>query len=68
MSILMVRCPNTGQEIATGVETDARGFRQLPSVLTYSRCPSCGLEHPWWRREAWLRDDESVFFQADTAA
>ena len=68
MSILMIRCPNTGQEISTGMETDARSFRQLPNVLTHSRCPACGLEHPWWKREAWLEDDDSVFVPADTAA
>ena len=68
VSILMVRCPNTGQEIATGFEADARSFRQLPSVLAHSRCPACGLEHPWWKREAWLEDDDSTFVPADTAA
>jgi len=64
----MIRCPNTGQEISTGVETDPQGFGQLPNILTYSRCPACGLEHPWWKREAWLEDDDSVFVPADTAA
>jgi hypothetical protein len=64
----MVRCPNTGEEIATGIEADAQSFGQLPSVLAYSRCPACGLEHPWWKREAWLEDDDGMIVPTETAA
>ncbi len=65
MSVIMILCPNTGQEISTGFEADARSFRRLPKMLTYSRCPACGLEHPWWKAEAWLEDGDAVF---ETAA
>jgi hypothetical protein len=64
VSVIMVKCPNTGRELSTGIETDRTGFDRLPSLLTYSRCPLCRLEHGWWKHEAWLADGE----RADTAA
>ncbi len=68
MSIIMIRCPNTGQEISTGFEADIPTFRGLPKLLAYSRCPACGLEHPWWKAEAWLEDEDSGFIPTETAA
>ena len=44
-SILMVRCPNTGHELSTGIEMDAGTFVQLPE---------CGHDHILSTREAWL--------------
>jgi hypothetical protein len=52
MGRVTITCPNTGQEISTGIETDAATFENLPDVLTRTRCPACGLEHSWWKREA----------------
>src|SRR5947207_4406149 len=60
MSTLMIACPKTGQPISTGIETDGRSFDQLPDVLSRSRCPTCGSEHVWWTREAWLSDRPKV--------
>ncbi len=37
----MIRCPTTGNPIPTGIETE----------------PYCGLDHSWWKREAWLEDE-----------
>jgi hypothetical protein len=54
MASLMIMCPNTGQPISTGIETDEYSLRQIADVLTRTRCPVCGLEHAWWKREAWL--------------
>jgi hypothetical protein len=54
MSLLMVRCPRTGQEVWTGIETDPDSFRKIPDDLFYTWCPHCGLDHAWWRDEAWL--------------
>ena len=56
MSLLMVRCPRTGQEVWTGIETDPDSFRKIPDDLFYTWCPHCGLDHAWWRDEAWLVD------------
>ncbi len=44
----MVRCPSTGREISTGIETD--GIDRLPKVGTRMWCPLCGEEHFWTSR------------------
>ena len=56
MGSLMIMCPNTGQPISTGIETDEYSLDQVPDVLARTRCPLCGLDHSWWKREAWLAD------------
>ncbi len=56
MGAIMIKCPNTGQAIATGIETDPNSFEQIPDVLGRARCPLCGLEHSWWKREAWISE------------
>ena len=68
MGVIMVKCPNTGRELSTGIETDEAGFARLPRLLTYSLCPLCRLEHAWWKREAWLADGETSEAIIDTAA
>jgi len=47
MGVLMIRCPNTTQEISTGSEIDAESFATLPDKLVVSQCPCplCGFEH-----------------------
>jgi hypothetical protein len=53
---LMIMCPNTGQPISTGIETDEYSLKQIADVPTRTRCPLCGLDHTWWKREAWLAE------------
>ena len=67
MSVIMVKCPNTGRALSTGIETDRVGFDRLPNLLTYSLCPLCRLEHGWWKREAWLEEFDASE-ATDTAA
>jgi hypothetical protein len=52
MGVLMITCPHTAREFATGIQLDRRTFECLPDVLAHSRCPHCGLQHNWWKREA----------------
>jgi hypothetical protein len=52
MGRVTITCPNTGQEISTGIEIDAVAFENLPDVVSRVRCTACGLEHVWWKREA----------------
>jgi hypothetical protein len=54
MSFVMVRCPNTGRELSTGIEIDAATFEKLPDIRSPMKCPACGLDHIWSTREAWL--------------
>jgi hypothetical protein len=57
MGVVMITCPNTGRAVPTGIETDQRGFDELPDALSKSKCPHCGAVHVWWTREAWLAAD-----------
>jgi hypothetical protein len=59
MSMLMIRCPQTGQAVSTGIETDPDSFKRIPDVVAWAHCPHCGLEHAWWHDEAWLADGSS---------
>jgi hypothetical protein len=52
--VLVVKCPTTGKEFSTGIQTDADSFALLPQELTRSRCPHCNLEHTWWTKDAKL--------------
>jgi hypothetical protein len=54
MGALMITCPTTGQPISTGIETDEYSLRQIDDVPARTHCPFCGLDHIWWKREAWL--------------
>lgn len=54
VSVVMVRCPNTGHELSTGVEMDKATFQQLCDIRSQMKCPICGLDHIWSTREAWL--------------
>lgn len=56
MSILMIRCPQTGQHIPTGIETDDQSFQNMPDVIVYTSCPHCWVDHAWWPDEAWLAE------------
>ena len=56
MGVLLLRCPHTGRDLATGIQTDAETFSRMPQVLTQTRCPHCGSVHFWLPREAKFAD------------
>lgn len=56
MSMIMIRCPETGSEISTGIECEDDDFKKLPFIITQISCPSCGCEHSWSKSDAWLND------------
>jgi hypothetical protein len=60
MAVLLIKCPHTDRPISTGIEVDAETFAKLPDILSYMKCPECGLEHAWWTREAWLENRVEV--------
>jgi endogenous inhibitor of DNA gyrase (YacG/DUF329 family) len=54
MDVLLVKCPVTGKEFSTGIETDSRSLDLIPDTLAQSHCPYCGTRHWWSKREARL--------------
>jgi hypothetical protein len=54
MGTLMVKCPDTGRDIATGLVVDRRRFSSTPVFFGRVFCPLCRTEHEWFAREAWV--------------
>ena len=41
LNVVMVKCPNTGRELSTGIEMDAATFKRLPDIRSQLMCPIC---------------------------
>jgi endogenous inhibitor of DNA gyrase (YacG/DUF329 family) len=54
MSSVMIRCPNTGRPVSTGIEVEPTEFCKLPKVAARMHCPACGEDHGWTTSSAWL--------------
>ena len=54
MGMVMVKCPQTGQAIPTGIETDRESFRRSAVFFSRTRCPICRADHAWFAPEAWV--------------
>lgn len=52
MGTIILRCPKTGLEYASGIEIDDASFLRLPDIKMKSRCPHCGADHIWSLRDA----------------
>ena len=47
-------CPNTGQDIDVGIESELETLLRIRSERIRARCPVCGERHEWRVREARL--------------
>ena len=54
MGVVMIRCPQTGREIPTGIVTDRESFKATPVFFARVRCPVCRAEHEWFAKDAWV--------------
>jgi hypothetical protein len=45
--MVMIRCPATGRQAFTGIETNATSVNLIPPINTRLTCPSCGDTHVW---------------------
>jgi hypothetical protein len=59
MGMVMVKCPQTGHAIPTGIKTDRESFARSAVFFSRTRCPICHAEHAWFAREAWV-DEPSI--------
>jgi hypothetical protein len=57
VGVIVIRCPNTGREVSTGLESDARTYQRIPVFFSRTYCPTCRTNHEWFARDAWVRDD-----------
>ena len=68
MSVIMTRCPVTGRAVSTGIDTASVIVDSLPDVAVRMRCPACGNEHIWRKRDTWLAHNVVPEAATDTAA
>jgi hypothetical protein len=54
MGMVMVKCPQTGRAISTGITADRDSFRRSPVFFARTRCPICHADHAWFAPEAWV--------------
>jgi hypothetical protein len=59
MGTVMVKCPDTGRDISTGIVADRASFNATPVFFARVYCPLCQVEHEWFAKEAWVCDSES---------
>lgn len=54
MERLYFVCPNTGQDIDVGIDSELDTLLRIRSNHVLARCPACGERHDWQVREAKL--------------
>ena len=58
MGTVMVKCPQTGHDISTGIVADRASFNATPVFFARVDRPVCRIEHEWFAKEAWVRESE----------
>jgi len=56
MGMVMVKCPETGRAISTGMKTDRESFQRSTVFFGRTHCPICHTDHAWFAREAWVHE------------
>ena len=51
---VMIRCPVTGDSIATGLMTDSKCWDARPIGLNRAFCPACKQSHAWNKKDGFL--------------
>jgi hypothetical protein len=64
MGAIMIRCPQTGREIQTGIEMETAEFRRAPVFFSRVQCPVCNGLHEWFAKDAWVCDSEEAMASA----
>jgi hypothetical protein len=59
MGMVMIKCPQTGLAIPTGIKTDRESFGRRAVFFSRTRCMICHADHAWFAREAWV-DEPSI--------
>ncbi len=58
MGEVMIKCPETGEDVPTGYSVAKRLF-QLNEMSSnrLEACPACGQTHIWEKEDAWVDED-----------
>ena len=57
---MLIKCPVTGREFSTGIETDKQSLELIPDTVAQSLCPHCGNDHALVKFDALLSEDGST--------
>jgi len=68
MGAVMIKCPDTGRDIPTGLVADSKSFRATPVFFSRAYCPICRTYHEWFAQQAWVCDSEPTAAQDKAAA
>lgn len=55
MPEVLIRCPQTGKDVPTGLILDAEVFQNADLHDKEAHCPHCGRQHHWGKDDAYLR-------------
>jgi endogenous inhibitor of DNA gyrase (YacG/DUF329 family) len=54
MNTIMTKCPTSGRWVSTGIDIEPAAFARMPDVMAKMRCPECGREHKWSKKDAMI--------------
>lgn len=54
MGTILIKCPQTGSVISTGIKADRKSFLCSAVFFARTHCPICRTNHEWFSREAWV--------------
>jgi hypothetical protein len=57
----MIKCPQTGRAILTGIKTDRESFRCSAVFFARAHCSICQTNHDWFAKEAWVYEPLGSF-------
>jgi endogenous inhibitor of DNA gyrase (YacG/DUF329 family) len=53
-AMVVIKCPETDEEVPIGVLMDLHTFACLPTQSVELSCPACGQVHAWSKKDAYL--------------
>ena len=56
MPDIVIRCPNLGRVVPTGLTTEKIKLSSLSGIKLRLQCPACLKIHKWSQKEAWIYD------------
>jgi endogenous inhibitor of DNA gyrase (YacG/DUF329 family) len=54
MAMIMIKCPKTGKDVATGIKMEKTDFDSSEMSGNSVKCPHCGDMHVWDKSQAWV--------------
>ncbi len=58
MADIVIKCPATGETVATGMTMERGEFETAEIGMNTFQCPACDEVHTWNKRDAFLRDSD----------